>query len=398
MKLIKFLFVFFIVVLILLLASYGVALRYVNSKGKELVKSYIADTYNTEAHIGQINLSFPFTVVIKDFSCGDVSFSEAFLQLDRIKFSPVTPIFRKLQVDGVKVKVIRQKGEVSIKPFWHYRVTKSPEVPLLKKTDPQRKVDLASPVTEGASSPSAPPIPLVIKEVVLNNMTVDYTDYTFVPPIELSLHKTNVRLKDFNLPQLLMFYFDVTSSLESRSRDMPDILKAKGWIDWFYKNMDATVKVNRFDYLAFDKQYPQGFKAYDLDVTKAFLSLAADLKAQDNDLVINGEVIFDEVEFKEVPLNPDKVESLKNALLVLKKKDGSPYFELPQLTTKFDHPKIDMDQVLVHLQKLTFQSVGGVIDRVLKGETDIKDIEDDPAIKAIKDVFKGFEAIMKDKF
>lgn len=397
MKLIKFLFISFIVIVVLLVLGYGFALHYVNTQGKEFVKSYIADAYSAEAQIGQIKLSFPFTVVIKDFSCGDVSFSQAFLKIDRIKFSPFTPIFKRLQVDDLNVQVIRQKGEVSINPFWQYRIVQSPNAPLLKKTNPQDRVDLASPVTKPESDQNGPAVPLIIKEIILKNMTVDYIDYTFVPPIELSLHEMNIKLKDFNLPELLMFYFDVSSSLESRGKDMPGVLKAKGWVDWFYKNMDATVGINRFDYLAFDKQYPQGFKAYDLDLTKAFISLIADLKAENNDLLITGEVVFDEVGFKDVPLNPDKVESLKNALLVLKKKQGSPYFELPSLETKLDHPQVDMNQVLGHLQKLTLKSVGGVIDRVLKGETDIKNIEDDPAIKAIKDVFRGFEAIMKDK-
>ncbi|MBN2484263.1 MAG: DUF748 domain-containing protein [Candidatus Omnitrophica bacterium] len=397
-KLGKLILALVVVAVVLIVISYVGLMIYVNSQGKSFIESYLSTTYGVQAEIKQIKLSFPFTLVISDFSCGDVSFSHAYLRLERVKFDPVTPIFSRLQIDGLKVQVVRQRDEVTIEPFWRYKIAASKDAPLLDQVDVNRKVDISSPLTASAVPKRDIPFSLIIREILLKQITLAYTDYTFVPPLEFTLKDTNVKLKDFNLPKLLMFYFDVSASMETETRKMPDILKADGWLDWFYKNMEAQVKVDRYDYLTFDKQYSRGFKAYDLDLEQAFLSLLVELRAADNDLVISGEVMFEDVAFKNDPLRPDKVESLQNALAALKKKDDNPYFNLPPLKTKLDHPSIDMGQVTARLQQLTMQNVGDVLDRVLKGETDIKNIEDDPAVKTIKNLFRGVEAIIKDKF
>ena len=395
-KVIRFLSIGILCIILLYVALFV----FLNIKGKSLLVKTVSDRFDREPELGSFAFSFPFKVTLKNFSCGDVSFEIARIGL--VGFNPfaLNFIFDNLYVETLKVKVERKQNKLFIDPFLKGVDTFS----LFYQDKKNSSTGLASifiPPLEAAQdnqkiSPPASKFSYTFKNIFLKNTSVKILDTTLQPPQELNLENLNIKLKDFIYPQMLNFYIDMDSSLLFNNTPMKEILNFKGWVDWHNKNMDATFKINNYDYIAFADFYPPFWKPDNLEIQDAKLSLDAHLKSHNNDLTINALIMLEKIIFKENPSDSSTIESLKEVIALFRQDDGRVIFRLPSFHTKMDKIELDFVSIWTEFQKVVKVTAVDTIIRVLekpsqfigKGAQGVKEKTIEPAVEALENMLE----------
>jgi rRNA processing protein Gar1 len=317
---------------------------FLNLKGKDIIKEAIRKNYNIEAEIGALSLRFPFTVVIKDFKCADLSFKEANAVLGWI--NPFTRHFtlHRIYINSLNLKIKREKDNVSLSPFF----TKGAAVnsdetsgAIVKELFAQTNI---SPKLGSFGQEQRRNFSFKIGKLYLKNCYIEFLDLTQMPPITYIFKNASLELKHFVYPGLPKFYVKINASLEKESLIMQDMIDIRGWVDYAHKNMDLDVNVNNVDYAAFSEYYSSFWKPDNLGVKEALLSFNSKFNASDNDLIIEGVLSLDKIEFLE--LNDDKSNAKLLRTIILVYKGDSDKATLPiRLKTKMDSFKLDFSSI-----------------------------------------------------
>lgn len=400
--------VFLAIIIFVVAILYSALYVFLNVKGKTLVIDTITQKFQLEPKLENLRFSFPFKIELKEFLCGDVSFSLAKIELVGINPFKAKFIFDNLYIENLKVKAERSKDEIVIQPFLkgesiipilnnNQSRREFPEIissALASEPEVSKKVDNKKPTLGNKIS-------FTIKNALLKNASIEIVDTTFQPPMRFSLKNLNIKVRNFQYPQMTNFYVDLTSSLLFKDTLMSDILEFKGWIDLAKKNMEAKLKINNYDYVAFSDYYPPFWKPDNLELKEAALSLDADLNSQNNDLAIDAMLTLEKIVFKDNPKDPSNIESLKAVIALFQKDSGKPKFRFPTLKTRMDKLELNYASIWEKLQKTVKVDFIDTITRFL-GKTpqmigerteDVKKITIDPAIGVVKEVLEGLKDI-----
>lgn len=396
-------FIFMLIVIFIIGGTYAAFYKYVNRKGRELVINTLSDKYRVKSSLGSLAFRFPFRLELTNFSCGDLSFDKARLDLTGLNPFNLTFILDNVYVEKLNLKVEKKKKEFIIKPFLEAVKNDSALTNDVKSVSGS-KIDVAG----GKKTGSKDKMGVIIKKMVVKDSSLNIINHGLNPPLELFLKNFDLEIRNFRYPKLSKLRIRLQSSLEVETFVMKDILNIKGWVDLKNKNLDTNVRIKNFDYAAFEKYYPHSWKTHNLDIEEAFLSLEMDLKSVNNDLSIDFILVLEDITFVKSPENPSKVKRLKRILAFFEKsEDEKPMFKSPTLKTRMDRLELDFFALWQDFKKNIkidfFTVLSGLLGKtpeiIEKGGEEIKKVTVEPAVETIKslvDIFKGL-LIMDEK-
>jgi hypothetical protein len=184
--------------------------------------------------------------------------------------------------------------------------------------------------------------------------------------------------------------------------EIANFINGDGWIDYFNKNMDVKLNVNNVDYFVFSEYYPPFWQPDNLGIKEAKLSLRVNANSKNNDLVLEGVLSLDKIDFMEAAEDNSKKQILKTVIALFK--GDKEKAALPvRLKTKMDAINLDFsslassvkDKVKLSPALIVGGALGKTKDVVTQGVKDVKEITVDNAIGTIKGVVETIKGVVK---
>ncbi|MDD4182996.1 MAG: DUF748 domain-containing protein, partial [Candidatus Omnitrophica bacterium] len=341
--------------ILVIAAVHLVVFIFLNVKGKDMLKDYIRKQFTAEAELESVSFRFPFTVVVKNFKCDDVTFSKADVSLGLFNPFSRSISLNKVYIDKLNFKVKVEKDKVSITPFFVKPTTQTEAAP----ASAEEVKTITSP--EKAKQKN---ISIKIGKLLINNASAQVLDLTKDTPITFNLSNVDTILKHFIYPKLPKFYLEVNASLNKGDIKSDNIIVVKGWADYAHRNMDIKFDINNADYIMFSDYYPPFWKPDNLGVKEAKLSLDSKINSLNNDLVIEAILALDKIEFLEETQSDSRAKSLKTMLAFFKDENGKPVLPI-KLRTKMDSFHIDLASLQSEFTGKMKLDIGTIVINIL---------------------------------
>ncbi len=336
--------------LILLAVVYIGLFTVVNTMGKSMLSERIEEEFGSKPKIGSLSLRFPFTVRIEDFVLEDLAFAQA--EFSVRGFNPFTSTLRlhKVYLDRLDLRIVRAKDEIAINPLYPREF--SSQNFSLKEKNIEKPINSNKPDLEAVGRDEE--FNLKVKKLYISNSKVRYLDKDKDAAVELVLAGIDTQVKNIYYPKLTEFSFDFIASLEAGGVVLKDLITANGWVDYYNKNMDVDLKVSLLEYSVLSDYYLPAWRARNLGIDKAYLSLKSNLKAKDNDLVIDAQVVLDKIDFMDVSSeNKERISRqklIRTVTNLLKDETGKSAIRF-KLKTKMDSPQLSAESILESMRK-----------------------------------------------
>lgn len=393
--------IFLIIVAVLHIGLFAI----INLKGKDILANRIEKEIGIKPEIEALSLYFPFILEIKDFKLGSLSFEKANISLR--SFNPLGPSLKlnKVYFNNLYLEIVKEKDEFSLKPIYQESIKKEKSIKEAGKRKPMPDKEEINKTKEREKVVKG--ISIEIKDFYLQNSAIRYIDKSRKPEIDLTFQGLSLEVHNFHYPKFTKFNIDLKSSVKIEDEILKDLITTVGWVDYFNKRMDVTLKVDSFRYSAFSKFYPSIWRHQNLGLKKAILSLNSEITAEENNLVIDNLLSLEEVEFIKISEENEKELSrqrlIKTVIGLLKDKNGKSQIRL-KLKTKMDAPKINLNLVGKGLQEsvplgpkfITEQIIYKAGDIVKKGITKPEEVPKntiETTIDAIKSTVGKFKDI-----
>jgi len=326
---------------VVIIALYGALFVFINAKGKDFILDAIKRKYGVQAQLDSFAFRFPLTFEMVNFRCGDLSFRKASASVFLIRPSDFPLSLDKVCVDKLDIKLTKTAQGWYIDPF-------------LPKPSAGRAapIKVAEPQLEPTQTGRRKNMSFTVKKLHCKNARLEFIG-DFRRRIVLYFDNINLQVENLIYPELPKFSVELVASLRSPSgsRDMPELIKANGWIDYFHKSMDVALAVRNFDYIAYGDYYPEVWKPKNLRVKEAVLSLTADFKSQNNDLVIDALFSLEKISFLEASEEGSgaRVRILEETIAHFQKGNEKPRYRF-KTRTKMDSPEQFLPALLEDLR------------------------------------------------
>jgi len=380
---------------------------FINVKGKDILITAIKVNTGVDADIESLTLKFPFVLEIKGFKAKDFSFNEAVASLGIFNPFALRLVIDRVFIEGLSAKIKRDKAKIS--PVLISIKKKSPEeegVSMEKAELPKKETSAAKPAEikpAVALIPAKKSFSIKINNLYLADGNIQFVDLTGKKPLEISLTGANLKLRNFIYPQLTKFYLDSTSSIAIGAVEIKNTIGLKGWVDYFNKNMNVRLGVDKVDYFSLSDYCPGSWQSWSSLIEEAVFSFDSNLVSENNDLTIDCILSLDKISFKELPESEEnqvaisRVRTMKTVIAFLKGKESEPQFRF-KLKTKMDTPKLDFSSVKDNIKEIVqigpITVIGETINRV---KDKIKE-KKDSGVNTTEEVIKGAVDIFKSIF
>jgi len=267
-------------------------------EGKEIVRGQLERVTRKKVDIGYVGLTLPFSLEIKNLNITDTA------KIDYISITPSIPalLTGKMVLNDIKL----------VKPQLTYEKAQSNARPETGAGLPG-SADIASPAAnpqqlKSQSSPKAPSnkpnyLRLIIKNLNIKNGRIDFSDLTLpgsgikIIFKDINFHLTNLYI----YPKSAVAEFDLKARIPWLEGQEEGKITAKGWVDLFKKDMEATVKIADIDgvYL-----YPYYANWVDLEKTRlksAKLNFTSNVKSVDNNMAAECHLELNDIVFRQKP-------------------------------------------------------------------------------------------------
>ncbi len=379
-----------------------VLFAFLNVNGKNMVVKYIKTTFSADADLDSVSFTFPFTVVIRDFKCKDLSFSRADISL--LWFNPFNShlFLNWVYLDDLKLKVDIKKDKVSVDPVF------VKEIKIIQNGGEQPEQNQTKGVKNKPKN-----INITIRKLAVRNAAIGIVDSTRETPVTFILDKVNLQLGHFSYPKLGKFYINMDASLKKQDITADNLITMKGWVDYAHKNMSLKFKLNRADYVLFSEYYPPFWKPDNLGIKDAKLSLDTTMNSLNNDLIIEAVLVLDSIEFMENPPDPSRVNTIKTMIALFKGDNEKPTLPV-KIKTKMDSFNIDLSSLKSQFQgKMKFDvgsivfsildkakskvtgTTTGAVDKTKEAVGAVKDVTVNKTVDTIKGVVGTIEDVVK---
>jgi hypothetical protein len=287
---VKRILVLIIVKIIIVLAClYAALLIFINTKGKDLLLAKLSAKYGRPVYMDSLTFKPPFNFEVINFKCGDFSFKKATASLNLSDPFQFPLNFDNVFIDGLYLKLIKEGPAWQMPPFFEDDHSK-PQVT-------GGEID-AAPASQVFSAKS--PVHFSLKKFTCRDSTIDIVfKNKKKPSLPLVFHNVELDIHDLSFPRFPIFSFDLKGSLKAPDPQQYSDSRVflKGWLDYGNKNIDAFLKVEDFDYLAFQVFYHQVWKPRNLGLSEAILALDTKFYSLDNDLTIDLLFTLEKVKF-----------------------------------------------------------------------------------------------------
>jgi hypothetical protein len=353
MKKIKIVIYIFVLLSLLIFAGLH---TFVSIKGRDLLISKLHSVFQSEVSIGRVTTSFPLNLIVKDLEVKDwFKIKKVLAGSGIIDVLGGNFILSDLRLEGVQFDLEKKKrGEQ----------TQSP-------------VDLGTVAGNVAQVQESFFLPqhIVLKRLTISDGTFTYIDYTKSDtPIKITVKDLNMRVDNFQWP---LFASEVTSFQLSGKIPWENIKEAgkvdlKGWINFYKKDMNATIKIKDIDGIAI---YPYYSSWVDIDkarVEKARLDFNSNITGLNNNVTASCHLEMTQLTFrpKEEQEKEQRLERITNVVIGLLKAMNQGRVVLDfNFKTKMDNPEFGL----------------GIIQQALKDKLyQARKNQDSPAMQIIK--------------
>jgi hypothetical protein len=379
---------------------YSALFIFVNSRGKDILINSIRDNLGKEATVDSLSFKFPLNIEIKNFNSEGIYLQEvnASLGIPNI-FNPGL-ILNSVYIDGFRLDITQESSNQ------------------LKSQEASKDLGSKNLISAQASglpvSSKNKKFSLFIKKFNLKNGRLKYTYLKGQKPIIISFDDVLLTLKNFSYPKLSKFYIELKASLLSLSGDkkMPNAVALDGWVDYFSKNMDITLKLNSLDYSAFSQYYRDSWQPKKVGIERAIFSVDSSLAAINNELIIDSLLSLDTITFAELSETDEAYPRMRTikTILALLKEDGDKITKRLVLKRKmypfaWDYSSIKKEFIAslplnigIFIQEAV-DTVGGKIPKEI-GDTKEETIDQtiDKFKKIGEDIADTFKDIFKGKY
>ncbi|UCD15882.1 MAG: DUF748 domain-containing protein [Candidatus Omnitrophota bacterium] len=396
--------IFLVIVLVLGGIAYFGTLKFINTKGKDIIVSYVEKSFDARAHIESLYFKFPFNIEIKDFSCEDVSFKRANIFGGFYNLFTKQLVLNSVVIEGFDIKVHRDKKRIYMKPVY----IKSKRKNKIKISGNRGFImppafAQEAPVSDALEQEKK--FSFKVGSLFLKDARVRFIDLTLGESVTFNFENTRLKVNNFEYPNLRKFKIDLSAFLRTDSVKEGNDIDIKGWVDYFYKNMNVNVSMDNVDAYTFNDYYPPFWKLEKFGVKNASLSLKANLNSQHNDLVIDGTMALEEIDFvEETEGISDKMKYLKTVVAFLKGTKDKASINV-KLKTKMDSPKLDFASVKDNFKGIvnigTASVVGDIIGKIKEAKSDTSGEGQEPVEQAVNDTIEKVKDVvdsLKDLF
>ena len=411
---IKKIVIFTILFLIIVVTLHVAFFVFINAKGKDIIIGGIERNFKAQATMSSLSVKFPFNLEINNFKCQDLSFEKANVSLGLLNPFARKLVLSKVYIEGLDVKIVKDSQGVYVEPF----VGKKGNAGIFESKDSQKiegkeEKSLEAKVPEGQKKAlleekdlkqeSVKKFSITIGKLYLKDSRGKLSYFLKDKgPIDVTFENIKLIVKNFSYPKLSRFSVDLDASIRTDQGVSKDVLHAKGWVDYLRKNMDLDFNIDSLDYFIFSQHYPYFWKPGNLGIEEASLSLDSNLNSKDNDLVIDGVLSLDKIDFKD-----QEGDLIRTILAFLQGDKEKPTLHL-KLRTKMDSPNLDLASLKNSLAEkiplgpeLIVEGILGkakkTISETLEEVGDTTESSVDTAIDTIKGVVGSFEDIFKSK-
>ena len=365
----KILIVVVIFLVVLFILAYGVF----KLKGKDIVAAKLEQALDREVSIKDVSLSFPLIIKIKGLDIQQIA------KVDYLSAS--TSVFGILGGKVILNNITLKNPYFMIERFEDESLNLKPKKTQKATKDPTSEDSLKD------SSAKKPPFVLLSFDItggkiLFRDRKADIKDFVInVEDIDVHMSKANFSLND------LTAKFRISGIIYGLDPEKKATLNTVGQIDVIKKNMDGNLNLEGLD-ASLLAPYLGGFLPLDA-VSKGMVSIESDLKAENNNLVIDSHLEIENLA-KEILLEEEIAEGSQgiddivlNSIFLLQGETDKVALDFI-IKTKLDNPRFDN----ITLKTSTFK------DMILKNITDPLFGQGD-GIEGIEDNFKKFKDVFK---
>ncbi|MFH1318809.1 MAG: DUF748 domain-containing protein [Candidatus Omnitrophota bacterium] len=387
--------IFLVIVLVLGSIAYFGTLKFINTKGKDIVVSYIEKSFDARVQIGSLYFKFPFNIEIKDFSCQDIAFDRA--NVFGGFYNPFTKklVLNSVVVSGGDITVLRDRKRIYIKPVYANNKKKKKEINISGNRGVIVSPAFAQEDEEGSAQEAAK-FSIKIGSLVFKESKARLIDSSLRQPVTLNFDDITLTVCNFEYPKLTKFKINLITAVRTDRMGEGNEIEISGWVDYFYKNMNVNVGINNIDGYTFNDYYPPFWKLEKFGVKGAMFALKANLNSQHNDLVIDGTLSLEKMDFvEETEAFSDRIKYLKTVIALLQGTKDKASINV-KLKTKMDAPNLDFASVKDNFKGIVNISaasvVGDIIETIKKAKDDTSSGQSSPqqemnkTVETIKDV------------
>ncbi len=349
-------------ILIFLVILYAAAYAFINIKGRIYIIKEVEKLTGKQVKIDHVALIPPYNLKLKGIVIKDL------IKADSLYISPSILFSLNGKVTLHEVKIFRPETTIvkmpaaatqpQVKDTAAETVLPAPPAEPPAEVSPQKAEakpeDKPKVLTqqEKTITPASkmPRVKVVIKHLIVENGELNLTDRSVgeealkILVREVNLDATNVCL----FPESAITNFDLKASIPWSNSKQEGRVEAEGWVNFFKKDMQATLKVKDIDGIHFAPYYSGWFNLEKSHIEKAKLNFTSAINSLHNDLTAVCHFELTEVEFKK--RGPDeqveKTEKIASFVLGLFKAIGQGNVVLDfTIKTKMDDPQFSFGDI-----------------------------------------------------
>ncbi len=302
------------IVIVIFVIVFAATFVFLLLQGKAIIARQIENLTHRKVTIDYVGLTLPFNLEMKNLEIPGLA------KIDYTSISPSIPglLSGKIVLNDLKL----------INPQLVYEKTQ-------EKTQDKAKVEgvpanvntlavASNPALKSSLQPKSAPkknqyLRLIVKHLNIKDGKIDFIDHTLpgegikITVKDINFHLTNLYI----YPRSAITNFELKGRIPWSQGEEEGKIEAKGWVNLFKKDMQATVKIADIDgvYL-----YPYYSTWVDLEKTRiesAKLNLTSNLKGTDNNLAAECHLELTDIVFKQRQEEEGlgKVEKIAEAVL-----------------------------------------------------------------------------------
>lgn len=287
-----------LVLIVILALLFSAAYIFFLFKGKAIITNNLEGLTQKKINIGHISLSPPLTIKIKKLDI------EGLIKVDSVYISPsILGLFTgKLALNDIKI----------IKPELTFTYE--------KKQSMAKGLPASASLPGTAAKPDRKaPLRLIFKHIRIKDGRLNFVDRS------VSEEGIKITLKDinFNLDNLYVFPRSVITNFELAARipwgegSGEGNIKASGWLNFFKKDMEATLKVEDIDGIYLYPYYANWVDLEKARIEKAKLNFSSNIHGINNQVTADCHLELADIVRKPRPPEEleEKAEKITNAVL-----------------------------------------------------------------------------------
>lgn len=313
-----------LIIVVILAFLYGITHLFIVIKGKSILTKQLENSTKKKVSIAYLGIIPPLNLEVKNLEI------QGLAKIDSISISPSILGLLIGRVALNNIKIVRPE-------FVYERVlSDTAEAPptATPPTQPQRKS----------------PLRLIVKRINIKDGKINFIDRT----VGQEGIKITVKDINFNLTNLYMFPRSVIANFELKGKipwqegQEEGKLEAEGWLNFFEKDMQATLKIEDIDGIYLYPYYSNWVDLEKARIEKAKLNFTSNIQGLNNDVTAQCRLELTDIVRKPRPPEEgqEKAEKITDVVLdILKGLDQGKIVLNFTIKTKMDSPQFGFGDI-----------------------------------------------------